>query len=174
MSGLLNFYRAFLNLPLSLLVKSRSIPTHPVAELELNLEQPIVYVLPYTSQTDLLILQKNCLALNLPDPLQENVIEGQTLLRFVFLDEGRRFFKSKGAKSETESIFYRYLDLHRANAELDVQLVPVSVLWGGLRAKKMPAIYRCLPHSNVFYPWFGLGVIILYVSPCSIVTLYGN
>lgn len=58
MSGLLNFYRAFLNLPLSLLVKSRSIPTHPVAELELNLEQPIVYVLPYTSQTDLLILQK--------------------------------------------------------------------------------------------------------------------
>ncbi|MEN2828610.1 Glycerol-3-phosphate acyltransferase [Mannheimia haemolytica] len=157
MSGLLNFYRAFLNLPLSLLVKSRSIPTHPVAELELNLEQPIVYVLPYTSQTDLLILQKNCLALNLPDPLQENVIEGQTLLRFVFLDEGRRFFKSKGAKSETESIFYRYLDLHRANAELDVQLVPVSVLWGRAPGKEDARHLQVLTSFQRFLSmvWFG-------------------
>ncbi|VEI46612.1 glycerol-3-phosphate acyltransferase [Actinobacillus equuli] len=47
-----------LNVPLSLLVKSRSIPTDPVNELSLNLSQPIIYVLPYTSQTDLLILQR--------------------------------------------------------------------------------------------------------------------
>ncbi|QIM66963.1 glycerol-3-phosphate 1-O-acyltransferase [Mannheimia granulomatis] len=136
MSGLLNCYRTLLNLPLSLLVKSRAIPNDPIRELALNLEQPIVYVLPYTSQTDLLILQKNCLALNLPDPLQDNVIDGQTLPRFVFLDEGRRFFKSKGAKSETESLFYRYLDLHRENQELDVQIVPVSVLWGRAPGKE--------------------------------------
>lgn len=96
MSGLLNLYRTFLNLPLSLLVKSRAIPTDPVSELALNLAQPIVYVLPYTSQTDLLILQKNCSALNLPDPLQDNVIDGQTLPRFVFLDKGRRFLNQKG------------------------------------------------------------------------------
>lgn len=157
MSGLLNFYRAFLNLPLSLLVKSRSIPTNPVAELELNLEQPIVYVLPYTSQTDLLILQKNCLALNLPDPLQDNLIDGQTLPRFVFLDEGRRFFKSKGAKSETESIFYRYLDLHRANADLDVQVLPVSVLWGRAPGKEDARHLQVLTSFQRFISmiWFG-------------------
>lgn len=130
MSMLLNLYRKALNFPLSLLVKSRAIPTDPISELGLNLAQPIIYVLPYTSQTDLLILQKNCLALNLPDPLQQNEIQGQSLPRFVFLDEGRRFFKSKGAKSETETLFYRYLDLHRNDENLDVQLVPVSVLWG--------------------------------------------
>lgn len=105
MSGLLNFYRAFLNLPLSLLVKSRAIPTDPVNELDLNLEQPIVYVLPYTSQTDLLILQKNCLALNLPDPLQDNVIDGHALPRFVFLDEGRRFLNQKGQKVRLSLFF---------------------------------------------------------------------
>ncbi|STY60758.1 Glycerol-3-phosphate acyltransferase [Mannheimia haemolytica] len=178
MSGLLNFYRAFLNLPLSLLVKSRSIPTHPVAELELNLEQPIVYVLPYTSQTDLLILQKNCLALNLPDPLQENVIEGQTLLRFVFLDEGRRFFKSKGAKSETESIFYRYLDLHRANAELDVQLVPVSVLWGRAPGKEDARHLQVLTSFQRFLSmvWFGRDNFVRFSPAVSLrymVTEYG-
>lgn len=136
MSVLLNLYRKVLNLPLSLLVKSRSIPTDPVQELDLNPSQPMVYVLPYTSQTDLLILQKNCAALNLPDPLQANEIEGQHLPRYVFLDEGHRFFKSKGAKSETESIFYRYLDLHRHNAELNVQVIPVSVLWGRAPGKE--------------------------------------
>ncbi|MFA9488645.1 MULTISPECIES: glycerol-3-phosphate 1-O-acyltransferase PlsB [unclassified Mannheimia] len=157
MSGLLNFYRAFLNLPLSLLVKSRAIPTDPVNELDLNLDQPIVYVLPYTSQTDLLILQKNCLALNLPNPLQDNVIDGHSLPRFVFLDEGRRFFKSKGAKSETESIFYRYLDLHSEKAELDVQLVPVSVLWGRAPGKENSHHLQVLTSFQRFMSmvWFG-------------------
>lgn len=136
MSYFLQLYRQMLNLPLSLLVKSRSIPTDPVNELNLNLQQPIVYVLPYTSQTDLLILQKNCLALNLPDPLQENQIGEHKLPRFIFLDEGRRFFKSRTVKSETENIFYRYLALHNSEMTLDVQVLPVSVLWGRAPGKE--------------------------------------
>ncbi|WP_150538712.1 glycerol-3-phosphate 1-O-acyltransferase PlsB [Actinobacillus vicugnae] len=157
MSSLLNFYRQVLNLPLSLLVKSRSIPTDPVNELSLNLSQPIIYVLPYTSQTDLLILQKNCQALNLPDPLQNNEINGQSLPRYVFLDEGRRFFKSKGAKSETESLFYRYLDLHRSDENLDVQLVPVSVLWGRSPGKeKAPSLRFMSTFQRIIAMiWFG-------------------
>lgn len=134
--SVLPLYRQALNLPLSILVKSRAIPENPASEFTYDLSQPVIYVLPYTSQTDLLILQKNCQALNLPDPLQNNEIEGQSLPRFVFLDNGRRFFKSKGAKSETESVFYRYLDLHRKNTELNVQLIPVSVLWGRAPGKE--------------------------------------
>ncbi|OBX04573.1 glycerol-3-phosphate acyltransferase [Gallibacterium genomosp. 3] len=130
MAALLNFYRNLLKLPLSLLVKSNSIPNNPIQELNLNIAEPLIYVLPYTSQTDLLIFQKNCLALGLPDPLQENDINGVKLPRYVFLDEGRRFFKSKTVKKETEQIFARYLELHHDIAELNVQLIPVSVLWG--------------------------------------------
>ncbi len=157
MSSLLNFYRKALNIPLSLLVKSRAIPTDPVKELSLNLAQPIIYVLPYTSQTDLLILQKNCLVLNLPDPLQNNELNGQSLPRYVFLDEGRRFFKSKGAKSETEAIFYRYLDLHRNNESLDVQLVPVSVLWGRSPGKESEPHLRLMSSFQriISMIWFG-------------------
>lgn len=40
------------------------------------------------------------------------------------------FFKSKGAKKETIAVFNKYLELHRTLPELDVQLIPVSVLWG--------------------------------------------
>ncbi|PJG82848.1 glycerol-3-phosphate 1-O-acyltransferase PlsB [Caviibacterium pharyngocola] len=130
MSGIVKLYRKLLELPLSLLVKNNPIPHNPIEELALNTAQPVVYVLPYTSQTDLVIFRKNCLSVGLPDPFENNEIDGVSLPRFVFLDEGRRFFKSKGAKQETIKIFNKYLELHRTLTELDVQLIPGSVLWG--------------------------------------------
>lgn len=130
MSSILNLYRKLLELPLSFLVKNNPIPHHPIEELKLDTTQPIVYILPYTSQTDLVICRKNCLSVGLPDPFEKNQINSTKLPRFVFLDEGRRFFKSKGAKQETITIFNKYLELHRTSEQLDVQLIPVSVLWG--------------------------------------------
>ncbi|RMW84717.1 glycerol-3-phosphate 1-O-acyltransferase PlsB [Aggregatibacter aphrophilus] len=130
MASFLNAYRKLLELPLSILVKNNPIPHNPIEELELNITQPVVYVLPYTSETDFVIFRKNCLSVGLPDPLEQNEINGSVLPRFVFLDEGRRFFKSKGAKKETIVVFNKYLELHRSLPELDVQLIPVSVLWG--------------------------------------------
>lgn len=129
MSSLLKLYRKLLGSPLSL-VKENPIPHNPAEELNLDTTKPFIYVLPYTSQTDLLIFRKNCLAVGLPDPLAENDIAGTRLPRFVFLDEGRRIFKSKGAKQDTENLFRKYEKLHRTLPDLDVQVVPVSVLWG--------------------------------------------
>ncbi|MDO4626159.1 MAG: glycerol-3-phosphate 1-O-acyltransferase PlsB [Pasteurellaceae bacterium] len=130
MASCLNLYRQLLAFPLSFLVKNNPIPNNPIDELGLDISQPIVYVLPYTSQSDLLICRRNCLALGLPDPFEMNHIDNVSLPRYVFLDEGHRFFKSKGAKSETIEIFNQYLALHKSNTQLDVQLVPISVLWG--------------------------------------------
>ncbi|BFU60308.1 MULTISPECIES: glycerol-3-phosphate 1-O-acyltransferase PlsB [Rodentibacter] len=130
MSNIVNAYRKLLEFPLSFLVKNNPIPANPAEELQLNLSQPIVYVLPYTSQTDFVIFRRNCLNVGLPDPAQKNDIQGVSLPRYVYLDEGRRFFKSKGAKDETVQVFNKYLELHRTFENLDVQLVPVSVLWG--------------------------------------------
>lgn len=177
MSSLLNLYRKVLNLPLSLLVKSRAIPTNPVEELGLSLEQPIVYVLPYTSQSDLLILQKNCEKLGLPDPLINNEIQGQSLPRFVFLDEGRRFFKSKGAKSETESVFYRYLDLNRQDENLNIQVMPVSVLWGRAPGKEkgLPVLRLLGPFQRlVTMLWFGRDNFIRFSQAVSLRYMIAN
>ncbi|OOF42462.1 glycerol-3-phosphate 1-O-acyltransferase [Rodentibacter rarus] len=130
MSSIVNAYRKLLEFPLSFLVKNNPIPANPAEELQLNLSQPIVYVLPYTSQTDFVIFRRHCLDLNLPDPAEKNNVHGVSLPRYVYLDEGRRFFKSKGAKDETIQVFNKYLELHRTFEDLDVQIVPVSVLWG--------------------------------------------
>ncbi|MFU2020960.1 glycerol-3-phosphate 1-O-acyltransferase PlsB [Avibacterium paragallinarum] len=170
---MLNLYRKLLEFPLSILVKNNPIPHNPIEELALNIAQPVVYVLPYTSQTDLVIFRKNCLNVGLPDPFEKNVIGNLTLPRFVFLDEGRRFFKSKGAKKETIAIFNKYLELHRTLVDLDVQIIPVSVLWGrspGHENKSSLPNLRLLNGVQKFAAaiWFGRDTFVRFSQAVSL------
>ncbi|RFT05299.1 hypothetical protein CGL57_01400, partial [Edwardsiella anguillarum] len=119
-----------LNLPLKLLVKSKVIPTDPVAELRLDTTRPVFYVLPYNSKADLLTLRDRCLALDLPDPLDDNEIDGVILPRYVFIDDGPRVFRYYAPKQASVKLFLDYLDLHRGNPSLDIQMIPVSVMFG--------------------------------------------
>ena len=104
MSGWPRIYYKLLNLPLSILVKSKSIPADPAPELGLDTSRPIMYVLPYNSNT--------------------------LLPRYVFIHGGPRVFTYYTPKEESIKLFHDYLDLHRSNPNLDVQMVPVSVMFG--------------------------------------------
>ncbi|WP_105637965.1 glycerol-3-phosphate 1-O-acyltransferase PlsB [Cronobacter dublinensis] len=130
MSGWPRIYYKLLNLPLSVLVKSKSIPAAPCPELGLDTSRPIMYVLPYNSKADLLTLRAQCLAHDLPDPLEPLVIDGTELPRHVFIHGGPRVFTYYTPKEESIKLFHNYLDLHRSNPDLDVQMVPVSVMFG--------------------------------------------
>ena len=130
MSGWPRIYYKLLNLPLSILVKSKSIPADPAPELGLDTSRPIMYVLPYNSKADLLTLRAQCLAHDLPDPLEPLEIDGTLLPRHVFIHGGPRVFTYYTPKEESIKLFHDYLDLHRSNPNLDVQMVPVSVMFG--------------------------------------------
>lgn len=130
MSGWPRIYYKLLNLPLSILVKSKSIPAEPARELGLDTSRPIMYVLPYNSKADLLTLRAQCLAHDLPDPLEPLEIDGALLPRYVFIHGGPRVFTYYTPKEESVKLFHDYLDLHRSNPALDVQMVPVSVMFG--------------------------------------------
>ncbi|MDN5987757.1 MAG: glycerol-3-phosphate 1-O-acyltransferase PlsB, partial [Hafniaceae bacterium] len=130
MSGWRKFYYKLLNLPLKLLVKSKVIPSEPVAELRLDTTRPVLYVLPYNSKADLLTFRDRCLAQELPDPLDDNEIDGTILPRYVFIDDGPRVFRYYAPKQESVKLFHDYLDLHRNNPSLDIQMIPVSVMFG--------------------------------------------
>ncbi|MGL4855989.1 MAG: glycerol-3-phosphate 1-O-acyltransferase PlsB [Plesiomonas sp.] len=130
MSGWKHIYHKFLDLPLSLLVRSKLIPADPIRELNIDPARPILYVLPYQSETDLLTLRRYCLAQHLPDPLAKLNIHGRQLPSYVFIDERPTVFKDRVPKPESITLFHDYLDLHREDATLDVQMVPVTVLWG--------------------------------------------
>ncbi|WP_413727378.1 glycerol-3-phosphate 1-O-acyltransferase PlsB [Sodalis sp. RH19] len=130
MSGWRTIYYTLLNLPLRLLVRSKAIPANPRQEAGLDPLRPMMYVLPYNSKTDLLTLRAQCLQLGLSDPLIPLEIDGVVLPRYVFIHDGPRIFRYFSEKLESVKLFHDYLDLHRNNPQLDVQMVPVSVMFG--------------------------------------------
>lgn len=130
MSGWRKIYYKILNLPLKLLVRSKVIPSDPVTELGLDPSRPILYVLPYNSKADLLTLRTQCLAQDLPDPLNSLEIDGTVLPSYVFIHDGPRVFRYYTPKEESVKLFHDYLDLHRSNPDLDIQMLPVSVMFG--------------------------------------------
>jgi glycerol-3-phosphate O-acyltransferase len=144
MSGWQRIYYKLLNLPLRVLVKSKSIPAEPAQELGLDTSRPVMYVLPYNSKADLLTLRAQCLAHDLPDPLEPLEIDGALLPRYVFIHGGPRVFTYYTPKEESIKLFHDYLDLHRNHPDLDVQMVPVSVMFGRSPGReKGKSIRRC-------------------------------
>lgn len=130
MSGWRNLYYKLLNFPLSVLVKSKAIPVDPVSELGLDFSRPIMYVLPYDSKADLLALRDQCRKHRLPDPLEPLEIDGTLLPRHVFVQAGPRLFPYFISVPDSAKLLHDYLDLHRCNSDLDIQLIPVSVMFG--------------------------------------------
>lgn len=119
-----------LKLPLSLLVNTVSIPSDPINQLGFDVERPLIYVLPFFSHTDLLTLRKSCLQLGLPDPLTPLEINGKTLPRFVYVSKGSCVFDLKNqVPDDSIATFRDYLEQHKIDKELDIQLLPVSIVW---------------------------------------------
>ncbi len=159
MSGWRRLYYTLLNIPLSLLVRSKVIPTDPVTELRLDPTRPILYVLPYNSKADLLTLRAECLAQDLPDPLIPLEIDGVQLQSHVFISEGPRVFSYYQPKRKSVRLVREYLELHRSNPNLDIQMLPVSVMFGrapGREGQDTPHL-RILNGVQKFFAVWWLG-----------------
>ncbi|MCF7484091.1 glycerol-3-phosphate 1-O-acyltransferase PlsB [Vibrio sp. J1-1] len=131
MSSGQSFSRSLLKLPLSVLVNGTTIPSNPIDDLDIDLAKPIVYALPFRSNVDLLTLQKQAMSLGLPDPLSPLEINGKTLNRYVFIAARPTVMGSDNdVPTESDSLFTELLELHKLDSELDVQMIPATVLWG--------------------------------------------
>ncbi|BDH47552.1 glycerol-3-phosphate acyltransferase [Salmonella enterica subsp. enterica serovar Choleraesuis] len=173
MSGWPRIYNKLLNLPLSVLVKSKSIPADPAAEVGLDTSRPIMYVLPYNSRADLLTLRAQCLAHDLPDPLEPLEVDGVALPRYVFIHGGPRVFTYYTPKEESVKLFHDYLDLHKNNPHLDIQMVPVSVMFGrspGREKGEVNPPLRMLNGIQKFFAvlWLGRDSFVRFSPPVSL------
>lgn len=131
MSSGQSFSRSIMKLPLSVLVKGTSIPSNPIEDLNIDLGKPIVYALPFRSSVDLLTLQKHALELGLPDPLSPLEINGKSLQRYVFIASRKTLVQDDDhVPSSSIAVFTELLQLHESDSELDVQVIPATVLWG--------------------------------------------
>ena len=124
-------YHSLLKLPLSVMVKSTSIPSNPIEDLKIDLERPIIYALPFRSHVDLLTLQKSALELGLPDPLSPIKIDDVEYPRYVFTSIGPKMFDTdEDLPQESLDLFKIVLKHHEENSAADFQLIPTSILWG--------------------------------------------
>ncbi|KGM52747.1 glycerol-3-phosphate acyltransferase [Lysobacter concretionis Ko07 = DSM 16239] len=115
-------------------------PANPAGYAPQLVGQPVCYVIEHYGLSNALILERACLDSGLPSPLQP--LPGDPLGRKrAYVALSRRNASALGplqhslgtplpsSKSHSSSLA-RLLDAHRADASLDVQLVPVSIFVG--------------------------------------------
>ncbi|RJX64936.1 glycerol-3-phosphate 1-O-acyltransferase [Vibrio sinensis] len=126
-----SFSRSLLKLPMSLLVKGTAIPSNPIEDHSIDVNKPIIYALPYRSCVDLLTLQKQVVKLGLPDPLEPITINGKSFDRYVFTSSRDTVMHDDSdTPSSSITLFSELLALHKSDTELDVQVIPATVIWG--------------------------------------------
>lgn len=136
-------YLSLIQIPVKLFVKSKPIPIDPITELDLDTNRPILYVLPYNSQIDLMVVRSLCLRYDLPDPLKGIDINGKIVPAFIYIDKGPGFFASNQLQNMSIDILKDYISAHQQNEDLDIQMLPVSVMFGrspDKEGKKKPTL----------------------------------
>ena len=130
--------RALCRLPVRLLVNHSSLPEDPLSQLGLDLGRPIVYALSTDSLSDLLTLELCAKELGLPNPFAPLILQGQSHPRYVCLDRTPSLFGSQRSGIPHLDTFREWLSLHEQNAQLDIQLVPVTLLWHRAPGRERP------------------------------------
>lgn len=120
---------SIIRIPVKFFVQSKSIPTDPILELNIDKQKPILYVLPYNSKIDLMVVRSLCEKYQLPDPLQGVQTDNGLLPAFLYIDKGPGMFASNQQKKKSIEIIDEYIKAHKQNSDLDVQMLPVSVMF---------------------------------------------
>jgi glycerol-3-phosphate O-acyltransferase len=139
--------RALCRLPVRLLVNHSSLPEDPVSQLGLDPARPIVYALSTDSLSDLLTLELCVKELGLPSPFNPLLLQGGSHPRYVCLDRTPLPFGLQRAESPSLDTFQQWLRLHEQDSQLDIQLVPVTLLWHRAPGREKPRRLQP-PHST--------------------------
>ena len=95
----------------------------------LDQHQPIVYVLPSRSLSDLLVLDRECARAGLPRPVRPPSPPLDEAEAHVFLYRGHAWVGRPDPRGQSEQLL-RILDIAEHDPAIEVQLIPVSVFWG--------------------------------------------
>ncbi len=128
---------AMVTVPVRWLVRVNSIPSDLESEIGIDKSKPIIYLLRTRSLTDQIALRMSTSQVGLPKPSQRIELAGQSHPACLFLHKPRSVFNRRRQSTSIHEDAERLFSLHRANPELDVQLVPVTILWGRTPSKSL-------------------------------------
>jgi glycerol-3-phosphate O-acyltransferase len=110
-------------------LKIKPEPADPRAQTDAAV--PVCYVIERYGLSDTLILEQACREANMPEPLRPFDFAGLTKQRAMFALSRRDGWWFQRPRSKTHSqTLAQLLDALRTHADLDVQLVPVSIFVG--------------------------------------------
>ncbi|MXP56584.1 glycerol-3-phosphate 1-O-acyltransferase PlsB [Pantoea sp. Mhis] len=182
MSDSFKFNVKLLNFLLSFLIKSKVIPVNPILEYKIDLNHPILYILPHDSKVELLTLRKECLKYGLPDPLSKLLINGIYLPQHISICNDIYTSSHFVLNPISIKIFYKYLDFYNKNPQFDIQILPILIMFG--RAPQYEIKRKYLSHFNILkiiknifsILWYGRDTFIYFSSKISlqqIINCYG-
>ncbi len=129
-----------LSWPLRLLVRCKIVPASTEDVSPLSDEKSIFYIVRHRSASDLLALQMACKKLNLPNPLENVEIEGQSFRRCLCLAQPSSIFPwVKRRQTRVLKQGLALLQRHQKNPQENAKLVPVNILWGRIPTKEKQA-----------------------------------
>ncbi|QYJ97388.1 glycerol-3-phosphate 1-O-acyltransferase PlsB [Shewanella alkalitolerans] len=118
------------------LVHTIVVPQDPFADLNLDSDRPLVYVMKTESISDIAALSEVTDRLGLPSPYQPLDVEGEQAPRVVCVEGAKPLFGEREGNEFYLESFSRLLSAHKKHPELDIQLVPVSLYWGRTPGKE--------------------------------------
>ncbi|MEZ4741482.1 MAG: glycerol-3-phosphate 1-O-acyltransferase PlsB [Bdellovibrionota bacterium] len=159
-------------------VKSKAMPENTIRALGLNPDKPVCYILRSRSLTDLLVLDYHCRKLGLPRPHYQPLAHRSGKYgSYIYLAKPG-IVQMKSTKDAPSQLFNLVQQV--GLTQQDVQVVPVSVLWGRHRGKEEKSLFKLLftdeEFGGVFQRFFtvfvhGRGVICNFGLPISTLKL---
>ncbi|MBR9728091.1 glycerol-3-phosphate 1-O-acyltransferase PlsB [Shewanella intestini] len=112
------------------------VPEEPFADLNLDKNKPIVYVLKTDSISDTAALSEITADLGMPSPYLSLEVDGVQVPRVVCLEGKKPLFGQRDNGESYIDCITNLLSLHSQRPELDIQLIPVSLYWGRTPGKE--------------------------------------
>ena len=121
---------------LYLFVRTQVLP-QDLRALGIDPEQPVVYVMQRRFFSNYLVLSRETRALGLPSPRRPLALPGFGELRsFFFLSRSEPWFGAP--KANYSELLRKLVTAACSDGALEVQIVPVSILWGRAPSKENP------------------------------------
>ena len=154
----LNFISAGMN---RLFVKSKVLPENPIEQYNLNPANPTFYIVRLNARSDLAALARVCKKYGLPDPTEEQLLGNAELDRFIGIQNPPPLIGNKSKPSNALQQGKQIIDHLMQSGEKNVQVIPVTILWGRNPGKEKPGLGTLVSHS--FTPsWFRKFFVLLF------------
>ena len=137
----------FANAMNKLFVRSKIVPEHPLDNLGIDANKPTVYITLLNSFADAAALQTMCKKLGLPDPQINQQIGEHQVPRYIPIHHRSPLFGSVKKESPALSISENIFNALKQSDVDDLQVIPVTILWGRNPGKEKPGLGTILSSS---------------------------